>query len=313
MKPGVRCALGIDVGGTKIAGGIVTFPNGHIAEREVIPTRPARGGEAVLEDVRALAERLQQHAASRQLVPTALGIGLAELVDREGRVASAATIRWQHLPAHERLSTVLPTRFEADVRAAARAEAGFGAGRAYRQFLYVTVGTGISCCLMLDGQPHTGARGLAGTFASSSSLVPNANGQPFLAPSLETFASGPGLVAQFRAHQADFIGDAPEICALANAGDALAREIVDSASRCLGAAIAQLVNVLDPEAVVLGGGLGLAGGRFQTGLEPAFREHCWSPLHREVPLLSAQTGADAGIIGSAWAALLGELGESGSG
>ncbi len=306
MKPSSGCALGIDVGGTKIAAGIVTFPNGHVADREVLPTRPARGGQAVLEDVLAVAERLLGRAAAQQLTPTALGVGLAELVDREGRIASSATIRWQELQAQERLSALLPTRFEADVRAAARAEAEFGAGRGYRHFLYVTVGTGVSCCLVLDGQPYAGARGLAGTFASSSLLVPNAGGQPLLAPALETFASGPGLVAQFRARQPDFNGDAPDICALANNGDALAVEIVDGASRCLGAALAQLLNVLDPEAVVLGGGLGLAGGRFHAGLEPALREHCWSPLHRDVPLLSAVTGADAGIIGSAVAALVDE-------
>jgi len=79
----------------------------------------------------------------------------------------------------------------------------------------------------------------------------------------------------------------------------LAQPIVVTAGRALGAAIAQLVNVLDPEAVVIGGGLGLAAGLYRRSIEEALRHHVWSDLHRNVALLSASLGNDAGIIGAA--------------
>ena len=280
MSAGSRCALGLDVGGTKIAGGVVIFPEGRVLERKIIPTRPERGGEAILADVIALIEELRSWADTRQLHPQALGVGLAELVDRQGNIASAATIHWQNLPVHARLSAVLPTFFDADVRAAARAEAAFGAGRAYRHFLYVTVGTGISSCLVLEGQPYPGARGLAGTFASSPGLIVDEAGLPVVAAPLEAIASGPALAARLRRTDSSFAGAAPEVCARANQGEPLARQVVDMAGRCLGAAIAQLINTLDPEAVILGGGLGLAGGRFCEMLELSMREHCW-PARRD--------------------------------
>jgi len=303
MNSAARCALGLDVGGTKIAGGIVLFPEGRVIERKIIPTQPQRGGEAVLSDVLALVEQFRNLATARQLVPVALGVGLAELVDRHGNIASAATIAWQHLPVQARLDALLPTIIEADVRAAARAEAAFGAGQPYRHFLYVTVGTGISSCLVIEGEPYPGAAGLAGTFASSPQLIPDHAGQTMVVPALESIASGPALAARLRAIESGFTGTAADVCARANHGDAGAAQVVDTAGRCLGAAIAQLINVLDPEAVLLGGGLGLARGRFREMLVGALRSHCWSSLHQNVPLLEAQTGADAGIIGGAWTAL----------
>ncbi len=78
-----------------------------------------------------------------------------------------------------------------------------------------------------------------------------------------------------------------------------ARRIVEWAGSALGAAVAQLVNVLDPEAVVIGGGLGLAGGLYRDSLEKSLREFVWSELHRDVPLVSAELGLEAGVVGVA--------------
>src|SRR5947209_3248578 len=123
------------------------------------------------------------------LEPATIGIGVAELVTPDGVVVSDATIRWKGLPIQERFQRLLPTCIEADVRAAARAEARWGAGAGLASFLYVTVGTGISSCLVLDGEPHHGARGLSGTFASASTFVPTKDGQIAETPPLERFAS----------------------------------------------------------------------------------------------------------------------------
>jgi glucokinase len=107
------------------------------------------------------------------------------------------------------------------------------------------------------------------------------------------------LAQRYRLLKPASAAEAPEVLALAGSGDSLAAQVVDSAGRALGAAIAHLVNVLDPEAVIIGGGLGLAGGPYRAALETGFRAHLWSPIHASVPILPAKLGADAGFVGAA--------------
>jgi predicted NBD/HSP70 family sugar kinase len=300
----MTCLIGIDVGGTKIAAGLVTLPAGQVLARRLQPTLPKRGGEAVLADVVALARSLQDEATGLNTRPFAIGVGLAELVSPAGIILDEATIRWMGLPVSARIEseTSLPVAIEADVRAAARGEAELGAGRGLPSFLYVTVGTGISACLILDGSPYTGALGLAGSFASSRTVIAADSGELVAGPPLERFAGGPALASRLAALLPTFTGAAPDVLALAAAGDNAAISVVDSAGRALGAAIAHLVNVLDPQAIVIGGGLGLAGGRYRSSLEEALRSHIYSDHHRVLPLLNAALGADAGWIGAALAA-----------
>jgi glucokinase len=121
---------------------------------------------------------------------------------------------------------------------------------------------------------------------------------------LEQYAAGPAIASRFAALRTGFDGAAPDVLKLAEVGDEPARSVVKSAGLALGAAIGQLVNVLDPKAVVIGGGLGLAGGLYRESLDEALRTHVWSELHRDIPLLSAKLGADAGLIGAAVGAAL---------
>lgn len=299
----MNCAIGIDVGGTKIAAGLVVAPEGRVLARCVTPTHPEQGGEAVLTHVIALTRSLIQEAKKHGLQPGAIGLGVAELVDCQGNVLSNATIGWKGLAVRERLRSVLPTRIEADVRAAALAEARVGAGRGRQSFVYVTVGTGISACLVVDGKPFTGAHGFTGTFASSRGLIPGDAGVLVSGPPVEKFAGGPGLASRYAMAKRGFNGTAEDVLDLAESGEPQARLVVESAGQALGAAIAQLVNVLDPEAVVIGGGLGSAGGLYAKSIEPILRRHIWCDLQRNVPLTTAQLGADAGLIGAAFAAL----------
>ena len=145
------CTIGVDVGGTKIAAALVTFPKAEVCARRQIPTAPTRGGDAVLADVLRLCEELIVAAQSQNQRVHCIGVGVCELVDLEGTVVSENCIAWKGVLVRERLSKLAPTVIEADVRAAALAEAAFGAGKPFKQFLYVTIGTGISCCLVLDG------------------------------------------------------------------------------------------------------------------------------------------------------------------
>ena len=259
-------AVGIDVGGTKIAAGLVDVEHGRVLEREELPTRPERGGREVLADCAALAEAFDARALP-------VGIGLCELIDLAGRPASADTIDWRNL---ELRSAFAAPRLAlaSDVTAAARAEARFGAGAGRSPFLYVVVGTGVSACLVVDGKPFVGSRGFA--------LVLGA-------PPVETVASGSALARRAGVDRAEAV--------LADPGSA---SLVEEAADVLGQALAVLVNALDPELVVVGGGL---------GSEPSFRERVAAAVHpliaypRTPPLeiVGSALGTDAGIVGAALA------------
>jgi glucokinase len=291
------CALGVDVGGTKTAAGLVTFPHAKVVARRVIPTQPSQGGERVLEEVLHLAEDLASKARAQQLTVQGVGVGVCELVDRSGKIVSAHSLGWRTLPVRERLGGIAPTTIEADVRAAALGESLFGSGKPFHIFVYVTVGTGISSCLMIDGAPFLGARGATGTIASSP--LPSTGDAPM--PSLEQLASGPALVARF--NQAGGRAQCgQDVLAAAASGDARATAVVGSAGEALGAAIGWWVNGLDPEAIVIGGGLGLSEGLYAETTIASARRHIWSELNRDLPILQAALGSDAGLIGAAAAA-----------
>jgi predicted NBD/HSP70 family sugar kinase len=291
--------LGIDVGGTKIAAGVVDPATGAIIRRQTIATEPARGGPAVLADTLGLARRLVE-AAGRRVIR--IGVGVPQLVDNAGRIRSAYNFDWTDLPVRERLSTLAPTTIESDVRAAARAEARFGAGKGRRIFTYVTIGTGVSYCLVNDGRPHAGANGFAIHFASSALHVPCEACGHINAPVLEEIASGPAISAAYARRTGRSVGGAADLLAAATSGDAIASDLVIAAARQLGPLVALVVNMLDPEAVVLGGGLGVAAGVYREELIASTRAHIWADACRDLPILPAALGVDAGLIGAALAA-----------
>jgi len=302
MRTSPFVVIGIDVGGTKIAAGVIRFPDGHICAQQVTPTAPKRGGEAVLNDVVRLAGELSAGAKASGLEVDGIGIGLCELVDPTGRILSANCVSWQDQPVAERLSHLAPVTIEADVRAAALAEALFGAGRSFRVFLYLTVGTGISSCLMIDGAPYLGARGATGTMASSPlSLTCNQCGH-ITRETLEELSSGPALVARFNSARPGAAQAGPQVITAAAAGDTEALAVVRSAGEALGSSVGLLVNVLDPEAIIVGGGLGLSEGPFWEAFVASTRFHIWSEVHRDLPIQRASTGKTAGVIGAAAAA-----------
>jgi len=293
------CVLGIDVGGTKIAAGVVDVATGAILARETIATAAARDGAAILDDTVALARRLM--AASAQPV-VRIGVGVPQLVDVTGRIRSAYNFDWRDAPVRERLSALAPATVESDVRAAALAEAVVGAGRPYRQFAYVTIGTGLSYCLVLDGKPYAGANGFAIHFASSALQVICTACGAVNRPVLEDIAAGPALAAAYRRRSGRDARGAEAVLSVAAAGDADAIGVIDEAADQLGPLVALIVNMLDPAAIVLGGGLGLAAGLYRDRLVATVRAHIWAAACRDLPILPAQLGSDAGIVGAALAA-----------
>jgi glucokinase len=297
MNSAVFTAIGIDVGGTKIAAGLVNFPLGTVQFERRTPTPP--DSATALDHLGRIAAEIADCAQSSSRTISAIGIGLCEIVRRDGTVGSNATFHWSESEIRKRLSSIAPVVLEADVRAAARAEALFGAGRGVDCFLYVSVGTGISCSLVIGGEPFSGAYGATGTMASGPLPSLDSSTPPV---SLEEIASGPALQRRFNARGGQ-AQDAREVLAAAEQGNRDAFEIVQVGASMLGGTIGWLINVLDPRAVILGGGLGLCEGMYRQILTDAVRRHTWWQGHREVPISSAQTGPLAGLIGAGLVAM----------
>jgi glucokinase len=259
--------LGIDAGGTKLAAGLVDITTGRVLNRRVTPTQPSRGGDAVLADCLELAR-----AVARGHAPDGACVAVPELVTIDGEIKTCECWDWRGWNLGELFAEFGPVRVDSDVRVAALAEATHGAGQGFSSFIYLTIGTGVSYTLVVDGSPWGGARGNA--------LIVGA-------PPVELIASGPQLARRGdRPRAEDVLNDAPD-------GPA-----VDEVARILGAELARLVNALDPEATLIGGGLGLAHP-FTQKLIKHTRPLIYAEDTRQLPILPAGLGTDAGIVGAA--------------
>jgi glucokinase len=263
-------AIGLDVGATKIAAARVDVACGAVLDARRIATRAERDPDEVLGDCLELARELAAGAAT-----AAVGIALCELVGPDGALRSAETIDWRDRDLGQAFAAVAPARVSADVRAAALAEARHGAGRDEPDFLYVSVGSGISHCLMVGGAPRVGVRGSA--LATGAPLV-------------ERWSSGAALARR--------TGHADARAALA---DPAAAPVVADAARRLGLVLAALVNALDPGAIVVGGGLGLHDG-YRAQVAAAMRSAIYDAAARELPVRPAGLGTSSAVIGAACAA-----------
>ena len=298
--PQVR--VGLDIGGTKTAGGVVLLPEGAVLARRVIPTRPARQGMDVLRDTLDLAQLLIDISTSMGYAVDGIGAGVAELVTGDGAIASADTIPWRGLPVRQQLSQLAPAVVESDVRAAAMAEAMYGAGRGYPCFAYVTVGTGISYTLVQEGEPYRGAHGNALVLASGQTSHTCTHCGERSVMVLEQYASGPAIARRYAARAGRNGVNGEDVIGAADANDPIAVEIVTSAGAALGAAVGFLVNLLDPAAIVVGGGLGSCGSHhYWRHFVESTRAHIWAEGSRDLPIVTAGLGPDAGVVGAALA------------
>jgi predicted NBD/HSP70 family sugar kinase len=260
----VTVAIGVDVGATKIAAALVDLDRGTVAAGRRLPTAPERGSDAVLADCRGLVRELGGTRA------VAAGLAVCELVGPDGSIRSAETVDWRGADLSDTFD-----RVESDVRAAALAEARFGAGRDEPDFLYVSVGSGISHCLMTPDGPRLGVRGAAiGTGA----------------PLVEQWSGGLALARRTGHDSAE--------AALA---DPAAQDVVEDAAIRFGVTLAALVNALDPGAVIVGGGLGLHDG-YRERVERALRAAVYDPDARALPVVPAALRGEAPVIGAALAA-----------
>jgi glucokinase len=304
-------AIGVDVGGTKIEGLLVDVEAGRILDRRLVETQ-ADDEEAIADSIVAVAREL---LASREGV-RALGVGSAGLVDHHGVMRYAPNLAWREFPLRERVGAAvgLPTLVENDANAAAWGEFRFGAGRGYRDMILVTVGTGIGGGIVIEGKLFRGAHGFA---AEIGHIIVEPGGPRCGCGNLgcwEQVASGKaigrlGREAAAKHPESPFLelagGDPQKVTGLevtkaAMQGDGIAVQILAEVGRRLGEGIAGLVNVLDPEVVVVGGGAIEAGALLLRPARDAFVASVEGPKHRpEVPIIAAALANDAGAVGVA--------------
>jgi glucokinase len=296
------CILGIDVGGTNIRAGLYSPGSATLRCVRATRTEAAKGGAHALRQLSALARQVVAAGATLGLRTRQAGIGIPELVGLGGEIESHCTLSWRSRDLHDCLRPFGPLTIASDVITAARAEARLGAGRDQPVFLYVTVGTGMSCALVVGGEPYLGPHGHAISFASGPSVATvGADGKSVYAP-LEYVAAGPGLL---RRAQALGLAEASTeaLCRSARLGPGAARDLVDAAATELALHVAILANQLEPTLIVMGGGLGCAPGRYWSSFRAALPRFTFGPHMRRLPVRRAKLRNQAGMIGAALSAL----------
>ena len=284
-------AVGIDVGGTKIAGAVVAA-DGGVRGAETMAT-PHYGDDGSASAVLALIDRLARRAAAEGIAVEQAGVGVPEYVTPQGQVNSALV-----LPSMRTLPTVtesgLGVLIDSDVRCAARAESRFGHGRNLPSFVFAIIGTGISSTLVIDGHLWAGHRGEAIALGELG-VDPALAMRPEAPHTVEEQASGRAVTEAVKAAGAS--DDPRDVLDLRAAIESRAGEIVAGA-------LDSAVRLLDPAAVIVGGGLGTGEGDFFESLSHHYRALTLD-RPQPPPLLQARLGARAGVIGAGLLALAG--------
>ncbi len=284
--------LGIDIGGTKIAAGLVTA-EGKVLRRSRRQT-PLTGGTAILEAALGLARQYQSEPIA------AIGVGTGGQVNADlGVIVSATDLLpgWAGTDVQAAFQSVfgVPCFVDNDVNALAVGESRFGAGRNLPTVVYLALGTGVGGALLLNGRLHHGAHWTGAEFGHLRLTMENGPRR-----TLEDFAGGPGLVQTYR----DLSGFNGEITGEIIAAEAerdprsLSAQAVTRTGEYLGCGLVSLANILDPDLIVIGGGLSALGDLL---LEPARRVLLSQALPgpAQCPVVPAALGSDASLIGAA--------------
>ena len=313
-------ALGFDLGGTKILTAVVNT-QGEIVSHDRRRTPATKGHQAIIQSMLKSADRALDLAGIATAELGAVGIGAAGLSDPETGVlfTSPHLPGWRDVPLRDIIEKGLGKKsfLINDADAAALGEFHFGAGRGTRHLIYITVSTGIGGGIIINGQIYTGASGAAGEIGH---MTIDVNGPPCNCGNRgcwETLASGTALAREARhrisegaktsiLEHAD--GDINKLTAeavhsAAKDGDSLAKELIARTGYYLGVGLANLINMFNPELIVIGGGLSNIGDMlfapaFKVAEERAFRE-----AYRAVRFSPAKLGLNSGVLGAAAFAL----------
>ena len=318
----MRFVLGIDVGGTNLVAGCVATDGARVEGLLSEPTRPEEGADGVIARIVSLARRSMAGlaAAVPGAVVDGVGIGAPGPLDtRRGIVLLTPNLGWVDMPLRNRISVGLglPAALDNDANCAVLGEHWRGAAQGTRHALGITIGTGIGGGIILDGRLYHGASDCAGEIGHTTIEM---NGRRCACGNygcLEAYASGPAIAR--RALEAVETGAESSLTALARrgpaavtaqvvyeaatAGDALAREVVQDTARFLGAGIANLINVYNPEVVVVCGGVTQAGDSLFVPLRREVNRRAFRPAVEVCRILPGGLPGTAGVVGAARAFL----------
>lgn len=301
--------FGVDIGGTTVKLGLFTT-EGEIIDKWEIKTRTENQGEAVLPDIaEALKAKLEEKKISKDEVE-GIGVGVPAPVDADGVVQNTANLGWGYKEVKRELEELSGMKAEIgnDANVAALGEMWLGAGKGRKNIVMVTLGTGVGGGIIVDGRPLVGAHGAGGEIGH---LCVNYEETEHCGCGntgcLEQYASATGItrLANKRLAKDDKESvlrgqevSAKTVFDAVKAGDAVAEEIAEEFGKYLGYAMANLAAVVDPAAIVIGGGVSKAGEVLLKYVEKNFKEKAFF-ANKDTEFVLATLGNDAGICGAA--------------
>jgi glucokinase len=311
-----RPILGIDLGGTQIRTGLIDR-EGAALHSDYQPTLAGEGPESVIRRILAGAERVLDQADLDHDGISSVGIGAPGPLDiPRGLLIEPPNLPgWHDVPLRDIVQAQIgaPTYLENDANAAAIGEYLYGAGQGTRDMIYVTVSTGIGGGLILGGRIYHGLSGGAGEIGHMTVLPYGPHCACGNRGCLEALASGTaiaregqeliarGLSTEICGHDGGEIG-AKDVVDAMYRGDPCAKQIVMQAMAYLGIGMANLVNLFNPERIVIGGGLTALGDDLVAPVERAIQLRAFPSASARVTVTLAQLGPEVGIVGAAGAA-----------
>jgi glucokinase len=311
-----RVYAGIDIGGTNIKFGLVD-ENGKVLHKEQRPTMAEKGAVPLMHLVTNISERLLLQAAEEDLHPKGLGVGTPGAVDvRTGKVIGLCPniAGWQGMEVGQNLRDRLntPVVVDNDVNAMAMAEYKFGSAMGHKSVVCVTVGTGVGGAVIIDGKLWRGANYTAGELGHMTIKYDSPVTNTSMPGSIESFCSSSALLNRVRNAMKKQITTAfqevleggienlsvKKVFAALKKGDEVAHEAVQETARCLGIGLAGIVNLINPEIVVIGGGIVDGGGGFIEAVSAEIKRTALGSAVEKLHVVKATLGNDAGFIGA---------------
>lgn len=311
--------VGIDVGGTNVVAGVMPDDGSTQLANRSEPTYAEQGADAVVDRIvilaeKVIAETIAATGASRSDF-IGVGIGSPGPLDRKtGVVIITPNLGWRDFPLRARISErlQLPASLDNDANCATLGEWWRGAARGARNVVGITIGTGIGGGLILDGELYHGASDVAGEIGHTTI---DFNGRRCKCGNygcLEAYASGPAIAERAREMLQDYSGsvllrladdDPTQITAqtvydAAKRGDPVAREVVRDTARLLGAGIANLLNIFNPDVVVVMGGVTYAGDALVEPLRAEVRRRAFPPAVAACRIVLGELTGSAGVVGA---------------
>ena len=305
----MQYGFGIDLGGTTVK--IAYFDDqGTMLEKWEIPTVTADGGKQILPDIAASIGQFMEGNNIPATAVLGLGIGVPGPVDSKGVVNKCINLGWGVFNIAEELSalTGFPVKAGNDANVATMGEFWKGGGQGYSNVVFVTLGTGVGGGIVIEGNLLHGAHGSGAEIGHMvlrrDETIPCNCGKRGC---VEQYCSATGIVRLAKEHLASSSLESPlrsveslackDVFDAAKAGDALALEILDEVYDCMGEFLGTLCSIVDPEVVVIGGGVSKAGDMLLTGVEPYFHKYVFHAASN-VKFALASLGNDAGAYGA---------------